>query len=262
MSETWNQNGFPTSDESQYPQDPVPYFASPAPYFNPQPYDYYGSSYDTVGSAMPFRQVRESNFHSGGVDNFSQVGHLTGQSVVDPGFGYSQNPLDSPGTTSYGLTRPSEAEYYEFVNATTDSSFHNPQPDSNIPVPQPFALTACSGEPSHAPQFRNPAGPSHIPAATGWTSFNSGCRYDATCPLPTTNDSRAADNVPDPNGQPRVIKKVVATGGVVDASKRRRHPIRPGRLYRCTGFPPCQATFTSSHNLKCNLFKYMYQEAR
>ncbi|EEB96895.1 hypothetical protein MPER_03885 [Moniliophthora perniciosa FA553] len=133
---------------------------------------------------------------SGNADSFSQVGHHTGKLVVASELGYNQNPLDTLGTASYGLTRRSEAEYYEFVDPITSSPFHNLQSGSNHPASPSFTLTACSEKSPYAPQFPRAAGPSHTPAATDWTASASDCRYDATYPLSITNDS--ADNVPGP----------------------------------------------------------------
>ncbi|KAI3601045.1 hypothetical protein WG66_014887 [Moniliophthora roreri] len=251
MSERWHQSGFSVNDESQYPHDANPHTTGPVPCSNPQPYDYYGSSYYPVGGAMPFRQAGQSNSHSGNADGFPQAGHCTDHLAVATGFGYSLNPSDGSSTTSYGLVRHSQMEYYEHANPSTGSSSHYPQPDPNHPTPQSFRSTTYSGNSPHAPQYHDATGPSHIPAGTAWASSDSGYRYDATYPLSTNSST---ESVPDPTGQSCVFKQVVATSSVVDASVRRRHPVaRSGRLYSCTDFPPCQATFTSSHNLKSNV---------
>ncbi|KAI3601012.1 hypothetical protein WG66_014866 [Moniliophthora roreri] len=253
MSGRWDQK-YHVDADGQNLEDFEPLSPSPVPYSDHRFY-YHGPPHlypmDGTGPTNPYSSSRVEEGHPNvmrNMDDLSQTCFSNGL-VSAPNSGHIRNLLASPRyATPYGYVGSSDSEdrSNDYMNTATGPSF--PYPDH-----QSLQTVTYRGESLAA----NAAGSLYIPPGTGWEISDSGHRYDATHPLSTTSDS--AKSVPDPNGQHRVFKKVVATGGVVDASMRRRHPTRPSRLYRCTGFPPCQATFTTSHNLKSK-FHYIFYE--
>ncbi|KAI3602385.1 hypothetical protein WG66_011272, partial [Moniliophthora roreri] len=259
MSERWHRR-FHAGADGQSLGNFRPLNPSPVPYPNHQPYYHVPSYSYPINSAGPANsflsdQVEKSHPNSiGSTDDFSHTSLSNGQLVAAQGSRYGGNMSDGPYATSYNLMRQSEGKNYEHIEAATGSSFHNLQLGHSHHT-QIFESSAYSMEVSSAAYFHNAAGSSHTPAGTTWPSSDSGYRYDDTYPLSMTNNS--AESVLDPNGGSRVIKPVVATEGVVDASHRRRRSAKPGRLYKCTSFPPCQATFTTSHNLKNHIDSHL-----
>ncbi|ESK95282.1 hypothetical protein Moror_3955 [Moniliophthora roreri MCA 2997] len=151
-------------------------------------------------NSYPSNRVEESHPNVvRNVDDLSRADFSNGQLVSAPNSGYGQSVFNNY-CASYGVGS------HDYMNAATGPSF----PDSNH---QYLETEAYRGE---SPLAANAARSSHIPAGTTRSCSDSGYRYDTTYPLSTTNDT--AESVLVPNGQPCVIKQVIATGGVVDAS--------------------------------------------
>uniref|UniRef100_A0A0W0FKB7 Uncharacterized protein n=1 Tax=Moniliophthora roreri TaxID=221103 RepID=A0A0W0FKB7_MONRR len=170
-------------------------------------------------NSYPPNRVEESHLNKiGNVDDFPQAGLSNGQPITAPSTKYGRDMFDSPYATSYGPMSSPEARSHYCMNLVTESSFPNLRLDPNH---RSFKTATYSRK--SPPATHNAIGSLHIAAGTGWSIPDLDCRCDGTYPLSITNDS--TESVPAlPNVRPRVIKQVVATEGVVDASYVHREP--------------------------------------
>ncbi|ESK83927.1 hypothetical protein Moror_7545 [Moniliophthora roreri MCA 2997] len=137
----------------------------------------------------------------------NELGELTAAS--SSGYHDSRTVCDGPYAASYGFMSSSESKSHDYMNPATGPSFPYRRLHHNSLTPQ---------RPS-APQFSD----AYIPAGAAWPPSDSGYRYNDTYPLSVTD---SVDNVPELDGQPRVIKQVVATVASTDALTSRHVRLR------------------------------------
>ncbi|KAI3603112.1 hypothetical protein WG66_014945 [Moniliophthora roreri] len=197
MSEGWPRDQrFHVDADGRNPEDFEPLHPGPLPYLNHQPYLYSIES-ARPASLSPFQRV--GGGHPDPVENvdyFSQPDISNSQLTDASSSGYhdSRTVCDGPYAASYGFMSSSESKSHDYMNPATGPSFPYRRLHHNSLTPQ---------RPS-APQFSD----AYIPAGAAWPPSDSGYRYNDTYPLSVTD---SVDNVPELDGQPRVIKQVVAT---------------------------------------------------